>query len=175
MIVLKSGSTESHPFLDSFFLPSWRAVRSYRPHLEERDLIWGDDWSYNPFIRRSPCWGFLGFSSALRQMPGDLCTAPRIISVSLIISDRRDWRKWPLARNPDRSWWHCHTSPWLHGLQVIWKQDKLDEILFSWELVMHVHFHAFMHCWSLFFLAYGAFPSVPSTRYVFLSCYDKFN
>ena len=72
----------SHPFLDSFLLTSWRAVRSYRPHLEERDLIWGEDWSHGPFIRRSPSWGFLGFSSAVRQMPGDLCTAPRIISLS---------------------------------------------------------------------------------------------
>ena len=32
-----------HPFLLPFLLPSWRAVRSYRPHLEERDPIWGDD------------------------------------------------------------------------------------------------------------------------------------
>ena len=35
-------------------------------------------------------------------------------SITLIISDRRDRRdtlgKWPLARNPDRSWWHRHTS-----------------------------------------------------------------
>jgi hypothetical protein len=34
--------------------------------------------------------------------------------ITLIISDWRDWRdtqgKWPLARNPDRSWWHRHTS-----------------------------------------------------------------
>ena len=30
----------------------------------------------------SPNWGFLGFSSAVRQMSGDLCTAPRIISLS---------------------------------------------------------------------------------------------
>ena len=64
---------------NSLLLPSWRAVRSYRPHLEERDPIWGDDWSHSPFIRRSPNWGFLGFSSAVRQMPGDLCTAPRTI------------------------------------------------------------------------------------------------
>ena len=32
----------------------------------------------------------------------------------LIISDRRDWReargKWPLAKNPDRSWWHRHAN-----------------------------------------------------------------
>ena len=34
-------STTPRPFLNSFLLPSWRAVRSYRPHLEERDSIWG--------------------------------------------------------------------------------------------------------------------------------------
>ena len=69
-------------FLNSFLLPSWRAVRSYRPHLEERDPIWGDDWQHSLFIRWSPSWGFLGFSSAVKKMPGDLYTAPRIISLS---------------------------------------------------------------------------------------------
>ena len=55
--------------------------------------------------------------------------SPQDHFIILIISDRRDWRdtrgKWPLARNPDRSWWHRHTSlkpfwpqsPWLHGQQ----------------------------------------------------------
>ena len=61
----------SHP---SFLLPSWRAVWSYRLHLEKRDPIWGNDWSSS--------WGFPGFSTDLRQMPGDLCTAPGIISLS---------------------------------------------------------------------------------------------
>ena len=36
------------PFVLSFLLPSWRAVRSYQPYLEERDPIWGDDWSHSP-------------------------------------------------------------------------------------------------------------------------------
>ena len=62
----------------SFLFPSWIAVRSYRFHLQERDPIWGDNWSHSPFIRRSPSWGFPGFSSAVRQMPWDLCTAPGI-------------------------------------------------------------------------------------------------
>ena len=66
----------------SFPLPSWCAVRSYRPHLEEKDSIWGDDWSHSPFIRWSPSWGFPGFSSAARQMPRDLCIAPGINSLS---------------------------------------------------------------------------------------------
>ena len=31
--------------------------------------------------------------------------------ITFIISDWRDTRgKWPLARNPDRSWWHRHTN-----------------------------------------------------------------
>ena len=30
----------------------------------------------------SRSWDFLGFSSTVRQMPGDLCTAPRIIALS---------------------------------------------------------------------------------------------
>ena len=91
-------------------LPSWCPVRSYRPHLEERDPIWGDDWLYSPFIRQSPSWGFLGFSSAVRQMPGDLCTAPRIISLSPLSLATDTRGKWPLARNPYRSFWHRHTS-----------------------------------------------------------------
>ena len=77
---------QSRPFRISFLFPSWRAVRSYQPHLEDRDPIWGDDWSHSPFIRRSPSWGFLGFSSAVRQIPEDLCTAPRIISLSSLSS-----------------------------------------------------------------------------------------
>ena len=68
--------SKRHSFLS---LPS-----PFLPHLEERDPIWGNDLSHSPFIRRSPSWGFMGFSSAVRQMPGDLCTAPRIISLSLL-------------------------------------------------------------------------------------------
>ena len=67
-----------NPFLISFLLPSWRAVRSLRPHLEERDSIWGDDWSSDGLLAKV----FLEFSSAVRQMPGDRFTAPRIISLS---------------------------------------------------------------------------------------------
>ena len=81
---IKSSEHTSRPLLISFLLPSWRALRSYWPHLEERDPIWGDDCSHSPFIRRSPSWYFLGVSSAVRQMPGDLCTAPRIIPLSSV-------------------------------------------------------------------------------------------
>ena len=126
----------SDPFLDSFLLPSWRAVRSYRPHLEERDLIWVDDWSHGPFIRRSPSWGFLGFSSAVRQMPGDMCTAPRIISLSplSLATDVTD-----ATPGASSLWLGTRTeaggtaklsvfffflirSQWLHGQQVSFKQ-----------------------------------------------------
>ena len=95
-------------FFLSLLLPFWRAVRSYRPHLEGRDPIWGDDWSQSPFIRWSPSWGFLGFSSAVRQMPGDLYTAPRIISLSPLslatdVTDTTLGVSGPIARNPDKS------------------------------------------------------------------------
>ena len=103
---------------------------SYRPHLEERDPIWGDDWLHSPFIRRSPSWGFLGFSSALRQMPGDLCTAPRIISLSTLslgtdVTDATLGASGLWLGTWTRSWWHRHNnwkfffgrSPWLHEQQ----------------------------------------------------------
>ena len=55
-------------------------------------------------------------------MPGDLCTAPSTILLSLIsLVNKRVWSdtrgKCPLARNPDRSWWHRHVS-----LKLFWPQ-----------------------------------------------------
>ena len=111
----------------------WNILKcSSLPHLEEvRDSIWGDDWWHSSFIRRSPSWGFPGFSSAVRQMPGALCTVIGIISLSPFpLADRRDWRdtrfKWHLARNPDRSCWHRHTSVKLFWPQLVtpWTQKK---------------------------------------------------
>ena len=64
-----------------FSIPFLTAVQSYRPHSEGKDPIWGDDWSHS-LHSWSPSWSSLGFSSAVRQMPGDLCTAPGIISLS---------------------------------------------------------------------------------------------
>ena len=78
----EASDFEIPPVLISFLLPPWRTKRSYRPHLEEREPIWCDDWSHSPFIGRSPSWGFPEFSSAVRHMPGDLCTAAGIISFS---------------------------------------------------------------------------------------------
>ena len=75
-IILKT----SHPVF--FLIPNFSLHDVLCDHLEERDPIWGDDWSHSPFIRRSPSWGFLGFSTAVRQMPGYLCTASRTISLS---------------------------------------------------------------------------------------------
>ena len=89
-------------FFYSFFLSSWGAMRSYRRYLEVWDPILGDD-CRTTFIRRSPSWGFPGFSS------GDLCTTPGIIPLSpLSLADKRDNR--PLASNTDKGWWHRHTS-----------------------------------------------------------------
>ena len=47
------------------FSPSWRAVRSYRSHLEGSEPIFGDDWSHSLHLR-SPSWGSLGFILAVR-------------------------------------------------------------------------------------------------------------
>ena len=72
--------------------------------------------------------------SAIRWMPGDLCTVPGIISLSpLSLADKRNWcdtrGKWPLARNPDRSWWHSHTSLklfWPYPMAPLTTEGKLD-------------------------------------------------
>ena len=73
---------------------------------------------------------FLGVSSAVRQMPGDLCTAPRIISLSplSLATDVTD-----ATLGASGLWLGTRTgaggtatltesffgrSPWLHGQQV---------------------------------------------------------
>jgi hypothetical protein len=100
------------PFLVFFFLPFWRAVRSYWPHLDIRDPIWGDDRSHRLLL--SPSWYFPGFSWVVREMRGELCTAPGIIIITLIIS-RQMWLtwhsgKWALVTNPERNMWYQHTG-----------------------------------------------------------------
>ena len=81
---LYASKIKNRPFLlSSFFLPVW----SYLCHLEIRDSIWGDDWSYH--------------------LPADLGTAPSFTILSpLSLADRYDWHdtRWPLARKLDRSW-----------------------------------------------------------------------
>ena len=123
------------PFLISFLLPSWRAVQSYRPHLEERDPILGDDWSHNPSSDGILAEVFRCKAIARRSVH----SSQNHLIITLVISDRSDWRdtrgKWPLARNPDRNWWHRHTnwkfffgrSLWLHGqqLSIFWSRKGL--------------------------------------------------
>ena len=121
------------PFLISFLLSSWRAVRSYRPHLEERDPIWAMTGRTAPSSDGLLAEIFLG-QEICAQPPGDH------FIITLIISDRHDWRdtrgKWSRARNPDRSWWHCHTSlklfgrsPWLHGQHDFFPSFSLPHVL----------------------------------------------
>ena len=116
---------------------------------EERDPIWGDDWSHSPFIRWSPSWGFLGFSSAVRQMPGDVHDPWDHFTITLIINNWCDTQdKWPLARNPDRSWWHCHTSlkvfwpqsmaPWTAGKGLVTRDYGVHEVRVTVYGVQHV-------------------------------------
>jgi hypothetical protein len=95
----------------SVFIPSFPSFSLPGVLWDPTDFIWGTPFEamidHTAFIRWSPSWGFLGFSSVVRQMPGDLCTA----SVSLSLANKRDTlSKWPLARNPDRNWWHRLTS-----------------------------------------------------------------
>ena len=91
----------------SFLLPSWRAVRSYWPHLKERVTICGDDWSHSLHLL-SCSWGFPKFSSTQGKCQEFFAQRPVSYNYHPIISRRRDWRdargKWLLARNPDRSW-----------------------------------------------------------------------
>ena len=53
--------------------------------------------------------------------------------ISLIISDRRDWRdtrgKWPLARNPNRSCWHRHNSVKLFFPPSLWLHERQKKTL----------------------------------------------
>ena len=86
--------------------------------------VWGISfWSYQFSV-----WRFPGISSAVRQMTGDLCTAPGIISLfPLSLVDRHDWRdtrgKWSLARNPDRSlkffFWPQPMATWITDQQGV--------------------------------------------------------
>ena len=97
---------QPRPFLISFLLPSWRAVRSYRTHLEEMDPLDVMTGGTAPSSE-----GFLGCKANIRRSVHSLQDHLIII---LIISGRRDWHntrvKWPLARNPYRRWWHRHTN-----------------------------------------------------------------
>ena len=154
-----------HHFLHSFLLLSWRAVRSYRPHLDERDPIWGNDWSHSPFIRRSPSWDFLEFSSAVRQMPRDLCTTPRIISLSpfSLATDVTDATlgasgSWLGTRTgaggtATLGWSFFGRSPWLHGEQEYQMQTT------SW---------AFSHLELFIFIAYFSPSSHSQVVFSFL-------
>ena len=113
-----------------FLLPSWHAVRSYWPHLR-----W---WVVAQPLHQMVSWlRFSGVFSAVRQMSGDLWTAPGIISfITLIISDRLDWHdtlgKRPLARNSDRTWWYPHSSLkhfWLQPLAPWTTDTKLRSFI----------------------------------------------
>ena len=84
MFINKRASPLFIPFILSFLLHSRRALWTYWHHLVVRDPVWGNDWSHSLFIRRSPCREFPWFFSAVRQIPEAMCTAPLIISLSLL-------------------------------------------------------------------------------------------
>ena len=83
-------------------------------------------------------------------MPGDLYTAPQDhFIIPLTISDRRYRRdtpgKWPLARNPDRNWWHRHTN-----LNLFWLQPMA-----LWTVgCKYVYIHTYMYIYIYIYIYY---------------------
>ena len=67
--------TSLYPFLPS---PTLMCCVILPTHFEVRDTIWSNDRLHSLHKMVS----YLRFSSAIRKMPGDLCTAPGIISLS---------------------------------------------------------------------------------------------
>ena len=121
------------PSFPYFLPPSFLTYCSILPtSFGGKAPIWGNDWSHSSFIKWSPSWGFLAFSSTVRQMPGDLYTASRIISLSPLslvtdVTDETLGASGPWLGTRTGS---CGTvtltesffgrSPWLHGQQVSW-------------------------------------------------------
>ena len=87
-----STRTYTSPILFSFLLPSWCAIWSYQPHLEETGPIWGDEWSHSPFIWRSSSWGSGAFLSCKANARRSVHSPWDHSIITLIISDRRDIR-----------------------------------------------------------------------------------
>ena len=81
----------------------------FKPEVNNRSVsiqVTFSQYHYLPFSG-----GFLGCKANVRR---SVHSPQDHFIITLIISDRRDWRdtqgKWPLARNPGRSWWHRHTN-----------------------------------------------------------------
>ena len=109
-------------------------MRSCRLHLEERDpieAITGRTAPSSDGLLAEVFWDFLGFSSAVRQLPGGLCTAPRIISLSLLslatdvtdvtlgASDLWQGTRTGASGTTTLTEFFFGRSPWLHGQQAM--------------------------------------------------------
>ena len=79
-------------FLEYWLLPYWHTVQSYRCHLEVRNSIWGDDLSH--CLHHSPSWSFPVLSLAVRNILGDLSTAPEFHLIITLIINRLMWLAW---------------------------------------------------------------------------------
>ena len=81
-------------------------------------LIWRKGTPFEAMIGRTALSsdGLLGevFLSCKANARRSVHSSQDHFIITLIISEWRDWRdtrgKWPLPRNPDRSWWHRHTN-----------------------------------------------------------------
>ena len=97
-------------FLLVFF---WPTVWSYRHHWEVRDAIWDDDWSHS-----LSTLSYLRFSWFVA-----------LVYYHYYLDRRNTREKWPMARNPDGSWWHRHTNLKLFWQQLMspWTQGMMNE------------------------------------------------
>ena len=98
-----------YSFLPFFLPPPWLVPRFYQRHLEVRNPVRGNNWSYSIHQTVSKLMYFGGFlSHELFQE-----TALFYLIITHIISRQNDWcdiwGNWSLPINPDRIWWQFHT------------------------------------------------------------------
>ena len=110
--------TPSSPLFFPFLLPPWGAMWSQRCHLRR--------WQSSLTLRF--CVFVLSLEVYARR---SVQSTPFHLIITSVWHDTRE--KWLMARNPDKSWCHRHTSlkifgrrPWLHGQQAF---------PFNWEIV----------------------------------------
>ena len=122
---LCAGMPIPRPFIISFLLPSWRAVRSYRPHLKKRDPITAMT-GFTALMIWSPCWGF----SQPYDKCQEICVQPRdhFIIILTLATDVTDttlgtsgiWLgiRTGAGGTATLAWSFFFCSPWFHEHQL---------------------------------------------------------
>ena len=128
-----------------FFLPSFSVPDVL---CNPTDLIWRKGTPLEVMIGRTAPSSdgllaevFWGFPQLQGKCQETLHSPQDHFIITLIISDRRDWRStrgnWTLARNLHRSWWNRHTTfkaffgrrPWLQGQLVYMDNYSIHRII----------------------------------------------